>query len=272
MSMEIMCRASFNYMVPALGDTRPVDVDVLNGRSFDNPGWETCGFELKKHVSRVIDWADDEEIQRVHYGEISDLARALTGSDYALVRSHILRNPQQARVHDDLAPIRFVHSDFAPSYGALMREFYAGDSEEARESLAMEGVTATEVANARRMVILQFWRNVGPSKMDLPIAFCDARTVGEKELLAMPVENYAGGGFNFETLAIEASGASLHAWYCFPEMEIDEIVAFRTYDSDLVGSGKPFWTPHSAFRDPDVAEGKPSRYSIELRATCVFKA
>ena len=82
-------------------------------------------------------------------------ARALTGSDYALVRSHILRNPQQARVHDDLAPIRFVHSDFAPSYGGLMREFYAGDSEEARESLAMEGVTAVEVANAKRLVILQ---------------------------------------------------------------------------------------------------------------------
>ena len=41
-------------------------------------------------------------------------------------------------------------------------------------------------------------------------------------------------------------------------------------DSARVGTDQPFWTPHSAYRDPAVALGAPSRYSIELRATCLW--
>ena len=152
-----------------------------------------------------------------------------------------------------------------------MQEFYRSDADEARIGLEREEATPQDVANASRMLILQFWRNVGPSVMDLPIAFCDARTVGTKEILAVPVEDYAGDGFDFETLAILPSDDGHHAWYTYPDMSVDEVVAFRTYDSDLIGSGKPFWTPHSAYRDPDVALGQPARYSIELRATCLWK-
>ena len=50
-------------------------------------------------------------------------------------------------------------------------------------------------------------------------------------------------------------------------MQIDEVVAFRTYDSDMVASGEPYWTPHGAVRDPEVELGQPARSSIELRAT-----
>jgi hypothetical protein len=48
------------------------------------------------------------------------------------------------------------------------------------------------------------------------------------------------------------------------------VVVFRTFDSDRAARGETFWTPHSAFSDPAVQIGKPSRRSIELRATCVF--
>lgn len=270
MNSSVVCRADFRYYEPAVQDVKEIPQEVMNGREFANPGWEVCGFELMKHRSRVADWSDEEEIKRVHYGEISDFARELTGCDYALVGGHILRNPEQAKIHEDLAPIQFVHSDFAESYGELMRNYYAGDSEEARSSLASEGITPAEVASARRMLILQFWRNVGPRKMDLPIAFCDARSVTRQEVMAAPVEDYAGGGFDFETLAVLEPKDGRHAWYSFPEMTIDEVVAFRTYDSDMIESGEPFWTPHSAFRDPEVKSGEPSRYSIELRATCLF--
>lgn len=269
--MSLICRADFRYYEPAIQDVTEFSQEVRNGREFNNPGWEVCGFELKHHESRVQDWSDEEEIKRVHYQEISDYARELTGADYALVGGHILRNPEQAQIHEDLAPIQFVHSDFAESYGDLMRQYYAGDSEEARISLANEQITPADVAAAKRMVILQFWRNVGPSKMDLPIAFCDARSVSSEEVVAAPVEDYAGGGFDFETLAVLGPKDGHHEWYTFPDMAIDEVVAFRTYDSDMIESGEAFWTPHSAFRDPDIKIGEPARYSIELRATCLFK-
>ena len=268
--MTPLYHASFNYFVPAQMDSEPFEQDIADGRAFDNPGWETSGFELRQHQSGVTDWGDEHQVKETHYDEISALARSLTGADHALVGNHILRNPEQAKIHEDLAPIQFVHSDFAASYGDRMRAFYASDSEDARAALNKADITPAQVAAARRMVILQFWRNLGPAVMDLPIAFCDARTVSADELVPLAVQDYAGGGFDFDTLAVKLPKGRHHAWYTFPDMQIDEIVVFRTYDSNLLDSGKPFWTPHSAFRNPQVEPGRPARYSVEVRATCLW--
>ena len=53
-------------------------------------------------------------------------------------------------------------------------------------------------------------------------------------------------------------------------MQRDEVVAFRTYDTELVPKGETFFTPHSAFRDPEVELGSPPRFSIELRVMCLY--
>ena len=75
-------------------------------------------------------------------------------------------------------------------------------------------------------------------------------------------------GDPYRALAIVSSDA--HQWYAFPEMTTDEVVAFRTYDTERIGTGEPYWTPHSAFRDPDVELGNPSRSSIEVRPLCIW--
>ncbi|MDQ3108125.1 MAG: hypothetical protein M3Q68_10020, partial [Actinomycetota bacterium] len=205
------------------------------------------------------------------YTEVAALAERLSGCDRALVSGHIKRNPERAAQHGDLAPITLVHSDFADSYGELIRERYRDPGPEAVDALERAGVSAEAAAGAARVLILQFWRNIGPAKMDLPLAFCDARTVPRSEIRAFPVTNYAGGGINFDALGVVApTDPSAHAWYGFDEMQPDEVVAFRTYDSDLVDTDSPYWTPHSAYRDPTVELGRPSRESIELRAICLF--
>lgn len=265
----IWCQAEMNYVSGI--EPRPVNVTIKNGRAQSPGPWEDCGFELKQHHSAVTNWADDAEIERVHYPEIAELARQLTGSDHALVGGHIKRNPEKAREHSDLAPITFVHSDFAESYGDLIRQRYRDPTEQAQNGLARAGLTPTDIDRAKRLVIIQFWRNLGPEKMDMPIAFCDARTVGPDEVLRFPVTDYAGGGFNFDTLGISApKDPTTHQWYSYPALNRDEVVVFRTYDSDMVAGNGRFWTPHSAFHDPEVPVGQPSRYSIELRATCLF--
>ncbi len=265
-----MIRAAMNYVGSA--EATPVEVDIRNGRT-DPPGrWEDCGFELQTHPSAVTDWDDPEQIAKYHYAEVSKLAKQLTGCDHALVGGHIRRNPDQAtNVHEQLSPITFVHSDFAPSYRDVIVDRYRTPGPDTELSMEQAGITADDVAKAARLVVLQFWRNTGPEKMDFPIAFCDARTVGEDELEIIDVNNYAGGGINFQTLGVRmpADPAS-HAWYTYPDMSIDEVVVFRTYDSAMIEQHAPFWTPHSAFRDPDIEVGHPSRRSIELRATCLY--
>jgi hypothetical protein len=271
MSEAVFCQAPFNYINDQGTETErthAVTKTVLNARTASLPGWEDCGFELMNIPSSLDHWDSDEQIASVHYQEVRELAQQLTGCDFALVNSHIKRGPDQAKRHEDLGPISFVHSDFADSYGDLMRERYTA-GEEAQAYLQSIGASVDDIKNCSRLMIIQFWRNLGEAKMDLPLAFCDARTVTNRDLRPFPVQDYAGEGFDFETLGVASN--ERHKWYVFPEMTRDEVVVFRTYDSAMIGSQQPYWTPHSAFNDPEVQPNQPARSSIELRATCIFR-
>jgi hypothetical protein len=272
--VRTLCHTTLNYLSsvePQGPSDQPTEVQIIDGRTAELPGWQECGFELFSHSSAIVDWRDDAQIAEVHHGEMEKLARDLTGADIALVSSHIKRSPEDARRHQQLSPIPFVHSDFAAGHADFIRRLYLDPSEAALKALARNGVTAGVVASAGRILVLQFWRNLGPSKMDYPIAFCDARTVLPEASKPFRVTDYAGTGATFDALGVlEPADPGSHTWYAFPEMTIGEVVAFRTYDTDLVGKGQTFFTPHSAYRDPEVDVGRPGRSSIELRATCLF--
>src|SRR5688572_26782965 len=113
MTVVASCPATLNY-VAASPERAPAPRDVVidDGRLAQLPGWEVCGFELVGHASAVDDWNDEAAVASVHYAEIEQLARELTGCDHAMVSNHITRSPEQAARHPDLGPIRFVHSDF----------------------------------------------------------------------------------------------------------------------------------------------------------------
>lgn len=272
--MTTFCRATLNYAsgssAAQLGG-REVEVEVLDARASDLPSWSECGFELLRHHSSVRDWTDDNEIAAVHYAEVETVARDLTGCDVALVADHVKRTAASAKREREQSPVRLVHSDFAANYGEIVRGAFRDVHGRGAAALARAGASAADVETAERIVMLQFWRNLGPAKMDHPVAFCDARTVTPAEGRPFRYTGYVAGGRSFDALAIVAPPAPpAHAWYVFPEMTPDEVVAFRTYDTELVREAKTYFTPHSAFRDPDVEVGKPSRFSIELRVMCLF--
>jgi hypothetical protein len=267
--MGIFCRTTLNYVKAGVGPV-PIEVDILDGRDAGLPAWQECGFEIVPHPSAVSDWTDREEIAAVHHAETEQLAKAMTGADVAMVSSHILRGPAAAKQHEQLSPITFAHSDFDKGQ-ELIRNNYLKGGVGTGAALARNGATIDDVRDASRVVTLQFWRNVGPAKMDYPLGWCDARSVTVDDGAGIHVENYAGTGATFDALAmLVPDGPLTHDWYGFPEMKPDETVAFRTYDTDLVREGKVWFTPHSAFHDPSVTPGQPARESIELRATCLF--
>lgn len=270
---DLFCRATLNFASRRGGFVaEPVEVDILDGRTAELPGWQECGFELVAHVTAASSW-DDDELASVHHREMEELARLMTGCDVALVSNHIKRGPEHAKLHGDLAPIAFVHSDFAAGYDGLVRNSYQRPERDGTlRALERNGITGADVLGSSRLVILQFWRNIGEAKMDFPLAFCDARTVTPTDGHPIPVNDYAGSGVDFEAIAVlEPTGSSPYRWYAFPELGHDEVVAFRTYDTDLVERGETWFTPHSAFRDPEVEIGNPARSSIELRAICLYE-
>lgn len=270
----MFCSATMHYLKAIDGEgvtDQPTEVVIGDARRADLPGWRECGFELVGHRSAVTDWRDDEQIASVHYQELERLAREMTGAEVALVASHIRRSPDDARRHDQLAPISFVHSDFASGHESFVARTYSQPGPSAVAALARNGADRDTVVGAARTVVLQFWRNLGEPRMDYPIAFCDARTVSPSEARAFHVTDYAGTGASFDALGVVApEDASAHGWYTFPGLSVEEVVAFRTYDTDLVRAGRTYFTPHSAFRDPSVEVGRPARTSIELRATCLW--
>ena len=271
--MSTWCRASLHYANRTGALTGgEVDVEIRDGRAAELPGWKTCGFELVGHRSSVEDWTDDEEIAAVHYGEAEDVARRLTGCDAALVSDHVKRSAASSRRQREQTPVRLVHSDFAANYEDVARHAYREVHGRGAATLARTGVTSEEIEGAARILMLQLWRNLGAAKMDLPVAFCDARTVQPADTRPFPYTGYVAGGRSFDALAVVAPPRPEdHAWYAFPSMAPDEVVAFRTYDTELVRAGRTWFTPHSAFRDPDVAPGAPARFSIELRVLCLFR-
>ncbi|HEX2849782.1 MAG TPA: CmcJ/NvfI family oxidoreductase [Acidimicrobiales bacterium] len=267
--MSTLCRATLNYF--GAGGPVGVDVGIRDGRGAGLPGWSENGFELVGHPSAVGDWTDDVEIARVHYAEAEALARELTGADHALVSDHVKRTAEQARREREQAPVRLVHSDFAASYGDVVRTAYRDVHGRGAATLARNRLTAGDVEGAERIVMLQLWRNLGAPRMDLPLAFCDSRTVTPAETQPFHYNGYVAGGRSFDALGVRAPDRpDAHAWYAFLDMHPDEVVAFRTYDTDLVREGRTWFTPHSAFRDPDVEPGHPARFSIELRVMCLF--
>jgi hypothetical protein len=268
------CRAELNY-VPWGGTvgagTERVEVEIEDARRSGLPSWRECGFELVGHRSAVADWTDDHEISRVHYPEVEELARRLTGCDAALVSDHVKRNGADERRQREQVPVRLVHSDFAANYEAVARSVYREVRGRGAETLARNGLSSTDVEAAPRIAVLQFWRNLGAAKMDLPVGFCDGRTVTPADAVPFRYTGYVAGGRSFDALALFApKRPAAHHWYWYPEMQPDEVVVFRTYDTDLVQADRTWFTPHSAFRDPEVKEGAPPRFSIELRVLCLY--
>ena len=59
-----------------------------------------------------------------------------------------------------------------------------------------------------------------------------------------------------------------HEWSYFPRMSSDEVLIFKTFDSDRDSSSR--FTAHAAFDDPTTRPDAPDRLSIDIRAFAFF--
>ncbi len=137
--------------------------------------------------------------------------------------------------------------------------------------LKRDGLNHDVILQAQRIMVVQFWRNIGDTLPDFPLAICDAETVNHSELIAIEVPVYGGQRLDFQAFAVRTPPQPiLHAWYTFPKLALNEVLTFRTFDSRCVEEHRAFWTPHTAFRDPHAGPNAPRRESVEMRALCLF--
>ena len=264
----VYCRAELFYAGEA--DPVPVPVDIHDARRSNLPGWESCGFELMRFPSAVTDWADEQALNSVHLDETETFLKAATGCDAVLYYPPLLRTRAQAARQPDLAPIQFVHSDYTHDYRPMIEDAAHPYHEILKPSMQRAGVDVNDIRKASRVLTLQCWRNIGPPEMDYPLAFCDTRTVHLDDLMPHLVEDYGGVKTGFTSFIARPPQLSQQDWYVYPEMQADEVVLFRAYDSDRVERAEPFWTLHTAFLDPNRPADAPGRESLETRGICLF--
>lgn len=264
---DVYCETTLNY---ARGEEQvATPVTILDGRQ-ETLDFDRCGFTLMPHHSAVSCWTDEEEVARVHRPEVAEIARRQLGCDVTVAYPPLIRSPKTAESHEDYAPINFVHSDFTSDY----RDMVGNESRPYRDFikplLDEAGLTQADVRAARRVAMLQFWRNIGPIHPVHPFALCDASTSSREELDFITVEEYGGQRLEFQTFyPNDPRHAAHHQWYTFPSLTADEVIVFRTYDSECEAQGRPYWTLHSAFVDPTVTDAPP-RESVEMRVLCLW--
>ncbi|MEM9656271.1 MAG: CmcJ/NvfI family oxidoreductase [Actinomycetota bacterium] len=266
--MSIYCEASINH-VDGLS-IASVPTAIQDGRH-EVLSWMEQGFELRPMPSAVTRWDDPTDIVATHHPEIVDVVTAEVGCDAVLFYPAIVRDPTAAARSGDLAPIEAAHSDYTEDYRSMLVTADHPYLDILAPSMAAAGVTPADLAAAKRILTLQFWRNIGPPRPDRPLAFCDATTVARDELTPHLVESYGGVQTSFHSFLLNPpSDGRGRRWFTFPAMEPDEVVLFRAFDSERAEAGEPFWTPHTAFVDPVAGPGAPPRESVEIRAICLF--
>lgn len=238
------------------GSYATVPVTIGDGRSkVDAPALDREGFQLCVAPSALREFSAREEIQRVYYREMEELARSVTGASRAIVFDHLVRRrdpgtltPFGARDGQRPSTATRVHCDFTPS--------------SAQRRLALES-EAHGLAQVSRFAILNLWRTTRLPVLDAPLAVCDARTVDPADLVAADIVYPTRTGEIFEVLYNPA-----HAWTYFHGMQFDEVLLFKQYDS---GEGMPCYAPHAAFGHPATPPGTPPRESIEIRCLLIFE-
>ncbi len=241
---ELASNAVYDGHLMDITDARP----TAGGLSLD-----LQGFALATRPTAVTDYYDEDQLNTVCHAEAAELVAEATGASRVVVFDHTLRvrrsdipdrTPGMARL-----PVMRAHCDYTETSGPQRVRDLMGD--EAETLLAM------------RFAFVNVWRPIKGPVIDTPLAVCDCRSVGPRDMVAADMVYRDRRG---EILVVNHSPA--HRWFYFPEMRTDEAMLIKCYDSrrDIVAR----FAPHSAFDDPTTPPDASARESIEIRTVAFF--
>ena len=225
---------------------------ILDGRAVaDKLSLEREGFIFVHHDTKVRDFYDEVEVRSVYYPEIEQLVKETSGAKRVLVFDHTLRSADSAmrEAKQISGPVRNAHNDYTEWSGPQrVRDLLRNEADELLK---------------RRFAVVQVWRPIRNPVQREPLAIADARSIGTKELIpSSRVYPDRVGEVYHCTFNPE------HRWYYFPNMQRNEAVVFKTFDSSKDGRAR--WTAHTAFDDPTSPPDAPPRESIEMRTLAFF--
>jgi len=207
------------------------------------------GFELLQSPTAMGDFYDDEQVRRIYYPETERLIAQATGASRVFIFDHTVR--RRVRGAEDRSagtprqPATRVHVDHTAKSGPQrVRDFFGDEAEE-----LLRG----------RVQVINLWRPIRGPLRDAPLAMCDAQSVDPADLVGSDLIYRDRVG---ETYSVTFNPA--HRWYYVPEMQRDEALLLKCFDSATDGRAR--FMPHTAFDDPTAGPNVAPRESIEIRS------
>lgn len=197
---------------------------------------------------------DDSFVRSDFYPEVVDLLKKELGAKRVLVFDHTIRsrsNANKALTQEknttQRAPVALVHCDYTAESAPLRVKQLLPD--EAEDLLT------------RRVAFINVWKPLNKVEEN-PLAMCDVTTSPPEDFFKLYLRYRDRTGENYVMRYNEK-----HEWVYFPDMQPDQCILLKTYDSDM---GRAQFVGHSAFQDPNSKEDAPFRESCEIRTICFF--
>jgi hypothetical protein len=234
-------------------DTRAVEIADMRPIS-DGLSIDMEGFELHHHETKVSDLYDDDAIQGPYNAEIEALLKDRFGASQVVVFDVTRRsdsgtgaaNPDGLR-----GPATRVHVDYTVASGPQRAKDALGEADYERL-----------IAAGARILQVNVWRPITGPVQRSPLALADASSIAKEELLATDQVFPDRVGEIYQV----AHGDN-QRWYYAPEMERDEILLIKGWDS--IDDGRARFAPHGAFALSEMKTDAPARESIEVRTFVV---
>jgi len=235
------------------------------------------GFTIGKNPTAVTDFHDKAQVERLYEREVEEDIRRRTGADRVVARGWMIRTSADLTRHAEEKVENYQHS------GGIQPT--AGEAH-----IDVNPVTARKMAEAtyrkhfpdgpgfRRFLVTSYWRTFSPPPQDIPLALCDGRSAEgseEKSNTLFIVDAFPGEDEAVRPVAGEEemmaatipSYSPRHRWWYFSNMERDDVLLFKFFDSDQTRTWR---CPHTAFVDPSFADAN-IRESIECRSVAFFE-
>lgn len=238
-----------------LANTSKREVEIHDARPLHEAGQlhlDRNGFILTHQVSAVRDFEDKQEIERVYFSEMQQLAQKLTGADRVVafpfyqVRS---REPKNFFAAYSL----YVHCDFNDRYWVKL----------AQSTIRNSGSSENYPADQWDYALYNLWRPIEHEVERDPLTLIDKSSVDAADLVDYRLSKSADS-----TVAALPLYNETQRFYYVPRMQPDEVLVFKQHDTRYPG---PQVCPHTSFVDPTSPADAPERRSIEVRMICLFK-
>ena len=236
-------------------EQREVEINDMR-RLAPAPSLDRQGFELLSAPTAVADLYDDDAVVTAYSEELVALLKAATGADQAVIFDATRRsdstegapNPDGHR-----GPANRVHVDYTVASGP----------KRAADALGKD-VVERVLAGGGRIVQINVWRPIRGPVQRAPLALADASSISEDERVATDQLFPDRVGEIYQI-----AHGSEQKWYWAPEMERDEVLLIKGWDS--LDDGRARFAPHGAFELPADTAGVPPRESIEVRTYVLFE-